>query len=277
MSKTTKSTVQPGMKPTVMTIAGFDPSGGAGVLADIKTITAFGCYGVAVITSVTFQSTQGVFGARHLGREDVRSQIVPIMSDFEIEAVKVGMLPTAELVQEVAARLAGRSKPILVLDPVSVSTSGYVLVELDATALACRLLYPLAALVTPNCREAASLTGRAVDDPESMEAAGRQILDFGSGAVLVTGGDLDSEFAHDVLVDAEGATRYTVERLKSSNTHGTGCALSSAIASLLARGEPLRKAVSEAKRYVRDAIASAPGLGLGHGPLNHFPVGNKKY
>jgi hydroxymethylpyrimidine/phosphomethylpyrimidine kinase len=260
-------------QPVVMTIAGMDPSAGAGVLADIKTISAFGCYGVAAVTSLTLQNTQGVFGACHQDRKTVRGQIEPLFDDFEVAAIKTGMLPTAEVVEEVAGIISARLPRAVVVDPVIMSTSGYDLIDEKALDALVKSLLALATVVTPNASEAERITGIRVGDLQSMRQAAEAILALGPRAVLVTGGDLDSDAATDLLIDSEGATAFSATRLPSRNTHGTGCTLAAALACLLARGLSLRESVPVAKRYVNEAIANAPGLGRGHGPLNHLLPG----
>jgi hydroxymethylpyrimidine/phosphomethylpyrimidine kinase len=260
-------------QPVVMTIAGLDPSAGAGVLADIKTISAFGCYGVAAITSLTFQNTQGVFGAHHQGGDVVRKQIEPLFDDFDIAAIKTGMLPGAEIIEEVAAIISSGAVPHVVVDPVIRSTSGHDLINEKALGALIRNLFPLASLVTPNAQEAERITGIPVSDSSSMRRAAEAIFALGPRAVLVKGGDLDTETATDLLVDADGFVANSTRRVPSKNTHGTGCTLAAAIACLLARGLSLRESIPVAKRYINEAISAAPGLGRGHGPLNHFPFG----
>jgi hydroxymethylpyrimidine kinase/phosphomethylpyrimidine kinase len=256
----------------VMTIAGLDPSGGAGVLADIKTIGAFSCYGVAAVTSVTFQNTREVFGARHQSAETVRRQITALFDDFEIAAIKTGMLPTSEVVIEVASIIKAASVPIVVVDPVLKSTSGFNLVE-DGVAETLRTkLFPLASLVTPNIHEARLFSGDTIQEFSAAQHAAETILASGPRAVLITGGDADSSSATDLLLDDRGFCTYSVDRIRSTNTHGTGCTLASALACLLARGQTLREAIPIAKRYIIEAMLSGPGVGHGHGPLNHFPA-----
>ena len=254
-----------------MTIAGFDPSAGAGILADIKTISAFGCFGVAAITSLTLQNTQGVFGAYHQTREAVRGQLEPLFEDFEIGAIKSGMLPTREVIEEVAEAISARSIKHVVVDPVVRSTSGYDLIDDTALASLIDLLFPLASLVTPNRAEAERITGLEINDLSQMEQAARRIFSLGPRAVLIKGGDVKDEKATDLLIDSGGAVAFSSERVDSRNTHGTGCTLSSAIACLLASGYTLRAGLPLAKQYIVEAITNAPGLGKGHGPLNHFP------
>jgi hydroxymethylpyrimidine kinase/phosphomethylpyrimidine kinase len=256
---------------TVLTIAGFDPSAGAGALADIKTIAAFGCYGVAAISSVTHQNTLGVFGAQRLSARAVRDQLDPILDDFSVAAAKTGMLPTAEVINAVADALSTRNIPHIVVDPVIRSTSGYDLIDDDARQALIEKLFPLASVVTPNRLEAELLSGVAVKDRESMLKAARIIFDSGAKAVLVKGGDLEGQSSEDALIDTDGERFYCAERVHSTSTHGTGCALSSALACLLAQGRPLEEAIPEAKRYIVESICSAPQLGHGRGPLDHFP------
>jgi len=260
-------------QPVVLTIAGFDPSGGAGVLADIKTIAAFECYGVAAVTSLTFQNTRQVLGALSQTAEAVREQIAPLFEDFEIAAIKTGMLPTAEIIQAVAGIIRANAVPVVVVDPVLKSTSRFDLVDDVAVDALTNDLIPLASLVTPNIAEAQRISGVDIKDQLQMERAAEVILKIGSRAVLVTGGDAISGSSTDLLIDAQGSAVFSSERIRSKHTHGTGCTLASALACLLARGSSLRESVPIAKQYVTQAILSAPGLGLGNGPLNHFPPG----
>lgn len=255
----------------VLAIAGFDPSAGAGVLADIKTISAFGCYGLGVATSLTMQNTREVLALLHQSGETIKGQLQPLFADFEISAVKTGMLPTLEAVEAVVSALCTNPVPHLVVDPVARSTSGSDLIDDDALAASISLLFPLASLVTPNWEEARRITGITVHDEASAEQAARSILASGPRAVLLKGGDVDARTATDLLVDATGAVSYRTSKVQSRNTHGTGCAFSSAIACLLARGATLRESIAIAKDYIRRAISTAPGLGHGNGPLNHFP------
>jgi hydroxymethylpyrimidine/phosphomethylpyrimidine kinase len=256
---------------TVLSIAGFDPSGGAGVLADIKTFAAFGCFGAAVITSLTFQSTTGVFGAEHQTGRVIRGQIDPLLDDYQIEGIKIGMLPTREAIDVVAEVIEKHSLKNIVVDPVMVSTSGHELVADDVARHLSDRLFPLADLITPNIREAAALTGLEIDNLEHMTAAARRLQEI-CRAVLVKGGHLNDEAA-DVLVQNkgdEGLRIFRAARVQTRNTHGTGCTLSSAITALLASGNDLSTAVATAKAYVTRAIQSAPDLGHGAGPLNHY-------
>lgn len=258
--------------PVVMTIAGFDPSGGAGVLADIKTIGAFACYGVAAVTSVTFQNTRGVLGAYHQGTDTVRRQIIALFDDFEIAAIKTGMLPTPEIVIEVASIIKARSVPIVVVDPVLEASTGFPLVEAGVAEALRNHLFPLASLVTPNIAEAQLFSGESINDLPAAQRAAERILALGPRAVLITGGDADSDSSTDVLLDENGTCQYSAERIKSRNTHGTGCTMASALACLLAKDQTLREAIPIAKRYIIEAMLSGAGLGHGYGPLNHFPA-----
>ncbi len=260
-------------QPVVLTIAGFDPSGGAGVLADIKTIAAFECYGVAAVTSLTFQNTRHVLGALNQTAAAVGEQIEPLFDDFEIAAIKTGMLPTAEIIRTLAGIIRANPVPVVVVDPVSKSTSGFDLVDDVAVDAFTNDLIPLASLVTPNIAETQRITGVVIKDQLQMERAAEMILQKGSRAVLITGGDASSGLSTDLLLDAQGAAVFSTERIRSKHTHGTGCTLASALACLLARGRSLRESVPIAKQYVTQAILSAPGIGLGNGPLNHFPPG----
>jgi hydroxymethylpyrimidine/phosphomethylpyrimidine kinase len=255
--------------PIVMAVGGFDPSGGAGILADIKTIAAMHCYGVAVITSLTAQNTIGVYGAYHQSSQVVGEQMEVLFDDFDVRAVKTGMLPSLEAVREVARQLAPRSDLAIVIDPVVRSSTGFDLAGGGLDAMVDQL-FPLADLVTPNIAEAEMITGLQVKDRCSMEKAARIIFERGPAAVLVKGGHLESGDAVDLLFGPGGPVEITGKRMISRNTHGTGCTLGSAIASLLARGVELETAVRTAKRYVEEAIRTAPGLGKGFGPLNHF-------
>jgi hydroxymethylpyrimidine kinase/phosphomethylpyrimidine kinase len=257
-------------KPVVMAIAGFDPSGGAGVLADIKTMSAFGCYGVAAITSVTFQNTKRVAGARHQPAADLRRQASMLFDDFHIVAVKTGMLPTEEIVEEVARLLRTRGLH-LVVDPVLESTSGQALSDDGAADALKRHLFPLSSIVTPNVAEAERLSGVPIRDRQSLRRAAEAIFAMGARAVLVTGGGGETDSCSDFLLDSEGTVVYESARIRSRHTHGTGCSLASAIACLLARGRTLRESVPIAKSYITEAILNSPQLGHGQGPLEHFP------
>ncbi|MCW5891675.1 MAG: bifunctional hydroxymethylpyrimidine kinase/phosphomethylpyrimidine kinase [bacterium] len=253
--------------PVAMTIAGSDPSGGAGIQADLKTFHAFDVYGGAVLTSLTVQNTTGVRGRRDVDAGFVVAQLAAVQDDLVIAAAKTGMLPTPEVIAALAAHLRARPLPALVVDPVLVATSGDALAT-PATAAALRALLPLATLVTPNLPEAAALTGRRVDDLPAMRDAGRALRDLGAAAVLVKGGHLPGR-AVDVLATATGVVELDAPRVGAALTHGTGCSLSAAIAAGLAQGRTLEDAAVRAKRWLGRALAAAPAVGHGARPIDH--------
>ncbi len=252
-----------------LTIAGSDSGGGAGIQADLKTFHQFGVFGTSVVVAVTAQNTRGVRSIHPVPADMVRDQLAALAEDLPPAALKTGMLATAPLVQQVADAIRGYGWTRLVVDPVMVATSGDRLLAPDAVQAMRERLMPLAAVVTPNLDEAALLTGEEVADPAAMERAGRRLLATGAGAVLVKGGHLPGDTVVDVLVTASGTRRFARQRIATTSTHGTGCTLSAAITAGLALGRPLEAAVEDALDYVHRAIASAPGLGGGHGPLNH--------
>ena len=254
----------------VLTIAGFDPSGGAGTLADIKTIAAHGCFGAAAITSLTFQNTQAVYGASHQSAETVRAQVEPLLNDFTVAAVKTGMLPTCEIITTVAALIEQHALPNFVLDPVIRSTSGFDLIDDVALQALRKHLLPLADVITPNMAEAERLTGLRVTTLEEMHTAARALHNECGRAVLIKGGHLSDE-AIDVFFDGNAFELFRAPRIETRSTHGTGCTLSSAMAANLANGLAMKDAIARAKNYLNEALRAAPGLGKGHGPLNHFP------
>jgi hydroxymethylpyrimidine/phosphomethylpyrimidine kinase len=254
--------------PVALTVAGFDPSGGAGVVADVKTFTAFGCFAAAAVTSLTFQNTTGVFGAAHQTAEAVRAQVMPVVEDFRVAGAKTGMLPTREVIAEVARLFRETSLPAPVVDPVVRSTSGFDLIDDEALGALKRELLPLARVVTPNLFEAERITGLRVRDRAGMLEAARLMREMGARAVLVKGGHLEGD-ATDVLDDGGRVETFTAPRVVTTSTHGTGCTLAAGIAACLARGLSLSESVEAAKRYVTEAIRRAPRLGRGHGPINH--------
>ena len=254
--------------PVALTIAGFDPSGGAGVVADLKTFTAFGCFATAAVTSLTFQNTTGVFGAADQTPETVRAQVVAVVEDFRVAAVKTGMLPTREIIAEVARLVHERDLPAPVVDPVVRSTSGYDLIDDDALDALKSQLLPLACVLTPNIPEAERLTGLRIADEEGMLKAARALREMGARAVLIKGGHLASD-ALDLLDNDGRVSLFRAARIETTSTHGTGCTLAAAIAACMARGMNLEAAIGAAKRFVTDAIRHAPGIGRGHGPVNH--------
>ncbi|HEY0081366.1 MAG TPA: bifunctional hydroxymethylpyrimidine kinase/phosphomethylpyrimidine kinase [Pyrinomonadaceae bacterium] len=257
--------------PVALTIAGFDPSGGAGVVADIKTFTAFGCFATAAVTSLTFQNTTGVFGATHQTAGDVRAQVLPVVEDFRVAGVKTGMLPTREVISEVARLL--RETPLgevgAIIDPVVRSTSGFDLIDDDALAALKSELLPLARLLTPNLAEAERLTGLEIKTEADMRRSAARLREMGARAVLVKGGHLPGDAA-DLLLEEDGNVQFfRAPRIDTNATHGTGCTLAAAIAACLARGMNLAGAVGAAKRFVTEAIRRSPQLGRGFSPVNH--------
>ena len=253
-----------------LTIAGSDSGGGAGIQADLKTFHQFGVFGTSVITAVTAQNTVGVRAWEAVPVPLVTRQLDALLEDLPPAAVKSGMLGSAALVAAVADGIARRALPNYVLDPVMVATSGDRLLDRDAERSVARLLVPLAALVTPNLDEAEVLVGDPVRTPDDMERAARALVRLGARAALVKGGHLPGPDVVDVLVDGTGVHRFARPRLDTRSTHGTGCTLSAAIVAGLALGRPLERAVSDGLDFVHRAMAAAPGLGRGHGPLNHF-------
>jgi hydroxymethylpyrimidine/phosphomethylpyrimidine kinase len=253
-----------------LTIAGSDSGGGAGIQADLKTFHQFGVFGTSVVCAVTAQNTLGVRAWEPLPATLVAAQIDALADDLPPHAVKTGMLGTAALVETVADGLVRHRLPNYVLDPVMVASSGDRLLDQDAERLVARRLVPLASLITPNLAEAQILVEEEIRTPEQMERAGRALVRQGAQVALVKGGHLEGDEVVDVLVSARGVHRFTHARLDTTSTHGTGCTLSAAIAAGLALGRPLAAAVEDALGFVHRAIAAAPGLGKGHGPLNHF-------
>lgn len=259
-----------------LTIAGSDSGGGAGIQADLKTFHQFGVFGTSAITAITAQNTLGVAGWQPVSPELLRAQIDAVAADLPPSAVKSGMLGTTELIRVVAASLRQCALASYVLDPVMIATSGDLLIDNDGVRAIREELAPLATLITPNIDEASALTGQAVRDEQSMRNAALQLVSLGAKAALIKGGHLrdgDESEIVDVLYDGE-FTFFTHPRLATTSTHGTGCTLSAAITAQLATGVPLRESVQRAIDYVHAAIATAPSLGAGHGPLNHFAVGS---
>jgi hydroxymethylpyrimidine/phosphomethylpyrimidine kinase len=262
--------------PVVLTIAGFDPSSGAGVTADIKTIAAHGCYGVACITALTVQSTAGVSRVHPVDPELVKDTLADLVADVDIAAVHIGMLGTGDVVKAVANFLATRPRnaklPNVVLDPILKASSGADLLDAAGVKLLIEKMIPLADVVTPNVDEAAALTGLEVADLDGMKAAAAQLHELGCPAVVVTGGHLEK--ATDLLSykSAQGIEHevFKAERQRSNSTHGTGCAFASAMACHLALGRGLAESALLAKTYVTAAIAYGHDLGRGTGPVHHL-------
>jgi hydroxymethylpyrimidine kinase/phosphomethylpyrimidine kinase len=246
-------------RPVVLTIAGIDPSGGAGIVADIKTIAEFGCFPAAAITSITFQNAKRVFGAEHQTAATLRAQVEPIFQDAKVAAAKTGMLPTAEIVAEVARLFREEDLPAPVVDPVMVSTSGHDLIDDEARRLLMRELLPVARLVTPNIPEAERLAGSSIHSEADMRRAAEAIGSLGARAVLVKGGHRLTAQADavDILLDEAGNfTEFREEYIDVGEIHGSGCTLSAAIASSLAKNLSLADAVGAAKKYLTDQIRS---------------------
>ncbi|WP_246725387.1 bifunctional hydroxymethylpyrimidine kinase/phosphomethylpyrimidine kinase [Beijerinckia sp. L45] len=259
--------------PNVLSIAGSDPGGCAGIQADLKTFAALGCHGMAALTALTAQNTLGVSAVHMVPPDFVGEQIAMIFADIEVAAVKIGMLGSPEIVEAVAAVLASHPGVPIVLDPVLVATSGAVLGS-DAVIAAMRQhLFPLAILVTPNLAEAARLGDITVTPSRAaMESVAATLRAGGAAAWLIKGGHGATDRSDDVLFDGEAFTWFSAKRIDTRNTHGTGCTLSSAIAAYLAKGLPLVEAVREAKAYLTAALAGADALnvGTGPGPVDHF-------
>ena len=255
--------------PKALTIAGSDSGGGAGIQADLKTFSAFGVYGMSVLTAVTAQNSVGVQGVFNLPPEFVGRQLDSVLSDFGADAVKIGMLSTGPIIAAVAGRLRALAQGHVVLDPVMIAKSGDSLLEPDARAALVKEMLPLATVVTPNLHEAGALAGMAVATEPDMEEAARRILTLGPRYVLVKGGHLEGA-ATDILWNGREFTRFTAPRLPSTSTHGTGCTFSAAIAAGLSRRQPLGDAIREAKAYVTAAIREGFRPGRGVGTLRHF-------
>jgi len=258
------------MNRTVLSIAGWDPSAGAGVAADLKTIAAYGHYGVGVITSVTAQNTQGIQAIFDLPMEFIAQQIESLHSDVDIHAVKVGMLGTARATTIVASLIQSLRLENVVVDPVLKSTSGTPVLERKAIAIVKERLLPLATVITPNMEEASVLTGNRVTDVRSMKDAARALVKGGAKAAVVTGGHMGPR-AIDVLFDGKHFSIYDSTMIATNNTHGVGCTFATAVACLLARGVSLPEAVDESKRYVARAMNHPYKIGKGEGPLHHLP------
>ena len=257
----------------VLSIAGSDSGGGAGIQADLKTFSALGCYGMTAITAITAQNTCGVTGIHGIPPEMLKAQIDAVVQDIGVDAVKIGMLHSPEVVRVVADAIHRYQLPHVVLDPVMVATSGDRLIAQETAGVLVQELFPLAEVVTPNLDEAGWLLGRAIGGVDALEAAAQDLLRLGAQAALLKGGHLPGDWVVDVLaIQGEPQThRLESQRITTHNGHGTGCTLSSAIASHLALGLPLAQAVAQARGYILGAIAAGADVstGKGHGPLNH--------
>ena len=256
----------------LLTIAGSDSGGGAGIQADLKTFSALGCFGMSAITALTAQNTTGVRSIHGVPPDMLRNQIDAVVEDIGVDAIKIGMLHSPEVVQTVAAAIDRHALAHVVLDPVMVATSGAVLIDSPAIAALVRELFGRAVVITPNLDEASLLVGRTLANEQDMQAAARELLAKGANAVLVKGGHLAGDVVSDLLQVAGGAPHWMrAPRIATANTHGTGCTLSSAIAAYLALGYTLVDAVEAARLYVRGALAAGASVktGQGNGPLNH--------
>jgi len=259
----------PGQAPRALTIAGSDSGGGAGIQADLKTFAAFSVYGMSAIVALTAQNTREVTAIHEVPPDIVRAQIEAVVSDIGVDAAKTGMLRSSLLAETVADAVERLKIPNLVVDPVMVSKAGAPLLKPDAVETLVRRLLPLARVVTPNIPEAEILSGERIDGPEALRRAARKIRRMGPESVVIKGGHGQGDPV-DLFFDGESFTEFRGPRIRTRSDHGTGCTFSAAITALLARGEDVRKAVEEAKRYVEGAIRSASPIGSGHGPLNHF-------
>ena len=263
----------PGKIPIALTIAGSDSGGGAGIQADLKTFSALGVYGASVITAITAQNTQAVTAIHDVPVDIIEAQLDAVLSDIDVNAIKIGMLSQANVIHAVAAVLRKHTAIPIVLDPVMIAKSGDKLLQDDAIDALVSELLPLATVLTPNLPELGALLNQTVDeDMASVASQARQLLGAGAAAVLVKGGHLDGPQSDDWLLGTQIDRTYRAERIETGNTHGTGCSLSSGIAAYLAHGETLENAVATAKQWITGAITWADKLnvGQGHGPVHHF-------
>jgi hydroxymethylpyrimidine/phosphomethylpyrimidine kinase len=258
------------MRGRVLIIAGSDSGGGAGIQADIKTVTALGAYAATAVTALTVQNTVGVHGIFSVPPDFIRQQIAAVMDDIGADVIKIGMLGDITTIETVCETLATCAPGVpMVLDPVMVAKGGHALLAAEAVDILRRRLLPLSAVITPNLPEAEALTGLTIRTEADMGTAATAMLAMGVPAVLLKGGHLASDTVVDLLATDAGTEAFAAPRIATRHTHGTGCTTASAIAAGLAQGMTLRDAVVRARLYVRAAIETAPGLGQGHGPLNH--------
>ena len=258
------------MRGRILVIAGSDSGGGAGIQADIKTITALGAFAATAITALTAQNTLGVHGVMPVPPDFIRRQIEVVMTDIGADVIKIGMLGDVVTIETVCDALAGFAAGVpVVLDPVMVAKGGHALLAPEAVDVLRRRLLPLAAVITPNLPEAEALAGTVIGTEAEMRVAAAMLLELGAPAVLLKGGHLASGTVIDLLATARGVEAFAAPRIETRHTHGTGCTTASAVAAGLAQGFSLRDAVIRARAYVRAAILSAPGYGGGHGPLDH--------
>jgi len=259
----------------VLTIAGSDSSGGAGIQADLKTFSAHGVFGMSVITAVTAQNTQGVFGVQDISVDMIEKQIDAIFDDIKVDALKIGMVSQIETIKAIAGKLRQYIPENVVIDPVMISKSGYDLLASEAKETLISELLPLATIATPNIPEAEVISGMSIKSLGDMKDAAMKIYSLGAKNVLIKGGHMEDE-ATDVLYDGKEFKYFTTERINTKNTHGTGCTLSSAIASNLAKGYTVEESVANAKDYITTAIKHSLSIGKGVGPTNHFYTLYKK-
>ncbi len=257
------------MAGRVLIIAGSDSGGGAGIQADIKTVTALGGFATTAVTAITVQNSLGVFGVHPIPLDMVTAQARAVLDDIGADAIKTGMLGTVAMVETVCALLDGEPDLPAIIDPVMIAKGGHPLLEAQGIAAIRDLLVPRAGLLTPNAPEAAALTGLAVETLDDLRRAGEALMGLGAKAVLMKGGHLAGDQVTDLLITSDGETLLQGPRIHSRHTHGTGCTLASACAVGIAQGMDLPKAVERARLYVVEAMARAPGYGAGHGPLDH--------
>lgn len=258
------------MIPKVLTIAGSDSGGGAGIQADLKTFTALRVYGMSIITSITAQNTKEVRGAYHITPYMVELQFKTVAEDIGIDAVKTGMLPNKEIIKTVSKLLKEYNIKNVVVDPVMISKSGYPLLEESAITSLIYELFPLALLITPNIPEAEKISGISIKNLDDMKKSAEKMVSIGAKQVLLKGGHLNSDDLVDLLYDGKDFYYFSSKRILTKNTHGTGCTLSSAITSYISKGFNIISAIKEAKNYLEGAIKNSFPLGKGEGPLNHF-------
>ncbi len=266
------------MKPKskVLIIAGSDSSGGAGIQADIKTVTALGSYAMTAVTAITAQNTKGVKGIVSVSPKNVQKQILMVLEDIGVNAVKIGMLHNATIIKSVYRILKKHNLKKVVLDPVMVTKGGEKLIDNSSIEHLKKLLFPLCTLITPNIPEAEVLTGYSISNKEDMIMAAKKILNMGAKNVLLKGGHLNNKMIFDILVTKKSIEIFSKKKIRTKNTHGTGCTLSSALATCLSQKRNLRKSCRISLKYVNKAIESAPGYGKGFGPLNHLNSFNLK-
>ena len=257
-------------KSKILIIAGSDSSGGAGIQADIKTVTALGSYAMTAITAVTAQNTRGVKKITPIPTKNIQKQITMVLDDIGANGVKIGMLHNTSIIKCVYSILRKYKLKNIVLDPVMISKSGTKLINNSAIRYLKKLLLPMSNLVTPNIPEAEALTGYSISNKKEMIKAAKQILNMGSENVLLKGGHLKNKMIFDILATKQGIKVFTKRKIRTKNTHGTGCTLSSALATCLSQKKNIVKSCEISIRYVDKAIASAPGYGKGFGPLNHL-------